>query len=67
MRVVSLIVAVIIMFFLVFSYFKVTKKVFDENAPGTTDNRMERTRETVDDMNKVIEEQKKAADKVLGK
>ena len=67
MRLVSIIVAVIIIFFLVFSYFKVTKKVLDENAPGATDNRIEWAKETMDDMNRVIEEQKKAADKVLEK
>jgi hypothetical protein len=35
------------------------------NVPGTTDTRIEHTRKTVEEINKKMEEQKKAADELL--
>ena len=69
MRIISLVVVVILISLLVFTYFKATKKVLDENVnvPGTTDNRIEHTKKTVEDLNKATEEQKKAVDKLLEK
>jgi hypothetical protein len=69
MRIVSLFVALIIIFLLMFTYFKSTQKVLEENvnAPGTNDSRIEHTKKTMEDMNKAIEEQKKAADKLMEK
>ena len=69
MRIVSLFVVLIIIFMLMFTYFKSTQKVLDENVnvPGTNDSRIEHTKKTMEDMNKAIEEQKKAADKLLEK
>ncbi len=69
MRLVSLIVVVVITFLLIFTYFKATKKVLDENVnvPGTTDTRIEHTKKTVEEINKATEEQKKAVDKFLEK
>ena len=66
MKVISLLVAVVIIFFLIFSYFKTTKKVFDENVPGS-DSRIEHTRKAVDDINKATGEQQKAVEKLLDK
>lgn len=67
MRLVSLIVASIIILILIFTYLKATQKSLHENVnvPGTTDTRIEHTRKTVEEINKKIEEQKKAADELL--
>lgn len=69
MRLISLIVALVIIFLLMFTYFKATQKVLDENVnvPGTTDTRIEHTKKTVEEINKATEEQKKAVDKFLEK
>lgn len=69
MRIISLVVVVILISLLVFTYFKATKKVLDENVnvPGTTDTRIEHTKKTVEGLNKTTEEQKKAVDKLLKK
>lgn len=67
MRIVSLIVVLIIVFVLMFTYFKASQKTLEENVnvPGTTDTRIEHTRKTVEEINKKMEEQKKAADELL--
>ena len=66
MRLVSLIVVVVITFLLIFTYFKATKKVLDENVnvPGTTDTRIEHTKKTIEEINKATEDQKKAVEEL---
>lgn len=69
MRLISLVVVMILISFLIFTYFKATQKVLDENVnvPGTTDTRIEHTKKIIEDLNKATEEQTKAVDKLLEK
>lgn len=69
MRLISLVVVMILISFLIFTYFKATQKVLDENVnvPGTTDTRIEHTKKIIEDLNKATEEQNKAVDKLLEK